>query len=379
MARQRQGRILTGIGKGLYPTLILIPLIAVIALGYSLWRDKLLKRALALGIGVPLLLAGVSIAWLAIVPIPGAEWATSLGDKLEYLVEQAALGLACVGGPLLLGGLIGAIALAVRAARSHDMPLGVALLMLGSYVVLLPLFAIVLAAVNPGEPRPLTIIAFAAAYLALPLAFGARAAGFGLKRQGWATAAAALVAVLALFVLAGPILALSATERLGANDGFGGGADLLGVAPPMPGGMVVEEAAVERAALEAPKQAPVPTAAPAVAQDRGAGGQAQQQAAPLLRQFFPETMYWNPDATTDASGRWQAELDMAHTITTWRLTALASAQDGRLGSTTAPLRVFQDFFVDIDLPLALTQGDEVIMSPRFSACASSVAMISSAS
>jgi len=32
-----------------------------------------------------------------------------------------------------------------------------------------------------------------------------------------------------------------------------------------------------------------------------------------------------------------------------------------LGSTTTPLRVFQDFFVDIDLPVALTQGDEVAM------------------
>jgi uncharacterized protein YfaS (alpha-2-macroglobulin family) len=72
-------------------------------------------------------------------------------------------------------------------------------------------------------------------------------------------------------------------------------------------------------------------------------------------------MYWNPEAATDAAGHWQADLDLAHTITTWRLTALASAQDGRLGSTTAPLRVFQDFFVDIDLPLALTQGDEVSM------------------
>ncbi len=32
---------------------------------------------------------------------------------------------------------------------------------------------------------------------------------------------------------------------------------------------------------------------------------------------------------------------------------------GALGGVTAPLRVFQDFFVDIDLPTALTQNDEV--------------------
>jgi uncharacterized protein YfaS (alpha-2-macroglobulin family) len=50
---------------------------------------------------------------------------------------------------------------------------------------------------------------------------------------------------------------------------------------------------------------------------------------------------------------------VADSITTWRVTALASSQDGRLGSATAGLRVFQDFFIDLDLPLALTVGDEV--------------------
>ena len=81
----------------------------------------------------------------------------------------------------------------------------------------------------------------------------------------------------------------------------------------------------------------------------------------LLRQFLPETMYWNPEAIADAQGHWQIDLDLVHTITTWRLTALVSAQDGRMGLATAPIRVFQDFFVNIDLPLALTQGDEVSM------------------
>ena len=51
------------------------------------------------------------------------------------------------------------------------------------------------------------------------------------------------------------------------------------------------------------------------------------------------------------------EVPLADSITTWRLTALASSQDGRLGSLTAPLRVFQDFFIDLDLPVALTVGE----------------------
>src|SRR5262249_39132469 len=46
-------------------------------------------------------------------------------------------------------------------------------------------------------------------------------------------------------------------------------------------------------------------------------------------------------------------------ITTWRLTASASSSSGLLGGTSAPLQVFQTFFVDLDLPLHLTQGDEV--------------------
>jgi uncharacterized protein YfaS (alpha-2-macroglobulin family) len=50
---------------------------------------------------------------------------------------------------------------------------------------------------------------------------------------------------------------------------------------------------------------------------------------------------------------------MADSITTWRITALASSKDGRLGSVDASLRAFQDFFIDLDLPLSLTVGDEV--------------------
>jgi hypothetical protein len=81
--------------------------------------------------------------------------------------------------------------------------------------------------------------------------------------------------------------------------------------------------------------------------------------APRLRQYFPETLYWAPEVLTDEGGFASLETPMADSITTWRLTALASSQDGRLGFTTRGIRVFQDFFVDIDLPVALTQGDEI--------------------
>ncbi|MCC6442607.1 MAG: type II secretion system protein GspG [Armatimonadetes bacterium] len=78
-----------------------------------------------------------------------------------------------------------------------------------------------------------------------------------------------------------------------------------------------------------------------------------------VRQFFPETLFFNPALITDEQGRASIDLDMADSITTWRLTAFGSGLAGQMGSTTAPLRVFQDFFIDLDLPVALTQNDEV--------------------
>ena len=80
---------------------------------------------------------------------------------------------------------------------------------------------------------------------------------------------------------------------------------------------------------------------------------------PRLRQYFPETLYWAPEVLTDEGGFVSLQIPMADSITTWRLTALASTQDGRLGFATRGVRVFQDFFVDIDLPVSLTQGDEI--------------------
>jgi uncharacterized protein YfaS (alpha-2-macroglobulin family) len=355
-ASERQASIFRGISTTLFPVLLFIPLIAVGALGYSLWRERVLGRSLAVGVGAPLLLLGWVALVLWLVPLPNAPWADTPFSKLEYLIEQIGPALLCFVGPAILGGLIGGVGLAVRAIRKAELPLGISLLMLAAYAVLLPLFIVALVASNASEPPALAIVAFAVAYLALPLAFGARAAGFGFRRQGWALAGAGFVALLALFVIAGPILAVPIAERQADNNLLG-----FGAVPQM----VVEEVAVE--APRGAMPAPMPTQAAALDMSvekevaAGEAGSPQQQEAPLLRQFFPETMYWNPDAVTGADGHWQADLDLAHTITTWRLTALASAQDGRLGSATAPIRVFQDFFVDIDLPLALTQGDEVAM------------------
>ena len=78
-----------------------------------------------------------------------------------------------------------------------------------------------------------------------------------------------------------------------------------------------------------------------------------------VREYFPETLYFNPAVITDHQGNALLRVPLADSITTWRLTCMASSARGRLGSATAGINVFQDFFVDIDFPVALTQHDEV--------------------
>jgi hypothetical protein len=96
----------------------------------------------------------------------------------------------------------------------------------------------------------------------------------------------------------------------------------------------------------------------------GSTAQQGQAGAPQTRQvrvreYFPETLLFQPSLITDEKGEAKLDLTMADSITTWRMTASASSTSGSLGAQSSALRVFQDFFVDLDLPVSLTQNDEV--------------------
>ncbi|MGV8125313.1 MAG: alpha-2-macroglobulin family protein [Candidatus Xenobiia bacterium LiM19] len=99
----------------------------------------------------------------------------------------------------------------------------------------------------------------------------------------------------------------------------------------------------------------------------GTGSPADKKPAPLtiagikVRQFFPETLYWNPLVVTDESGNASVDLEMADSITTWRLSGLANTRRGVTGSFTKPIRSFQEFFIDPDLPEHLTRGDSITL------------------
>ena len=81
--------------------------------------------------------------------------------------------------------------------------------------------------------------------------------------------------------------------------------------------------------------------------------------APHVRSYFPEALYINPEIITDRDGRATISIPLADSITTWRMALVASTVHGALGSGTSSVKVFQDFFADLDLPVTLTQGDRV--------------------
>lgn len=101
-------------------------------------------------------------------------------------------------------------------------------------------------------------------------------------------------------------------------------------------------------------------AMPSTASKPGNGGKnGGHPDEPRVREFFPETFVFEPALITDQSGRATLAVTMPDAITTWRITASASSAGGELGSTLSQIKVFQDFFVDIDLPVSLTEGDEI--------------------
>jgi hypothetical protein len=150
-----------------------------------------------------------------------------------------------------------------------------------------------------------------------------------------------------------------------AKDGFGGGVP-GGVGGGSVGGAiggVIGAGANEMVMVDAERPAAPAKALPFLTRNlkQLADATPGQEASPdvHVRSYFPEALYINPEIITDRDGNASISIPMADNITTWRMAMLASTQHGALGTATSSLKVFQDFFVDLDLPVTLTQGDQV--------------------
>lgn len=86
-----------------------------------------------------------------------------------------------------------------------------------------------------------------------------------------------------------------------------------------------------------------------------------QNSTPRLREYFPETLLWQPQVVTDADGKAEVKFRMADNITTWKLYTIASTKNGKVGFAEKEVTAFQSFFVDLDPPKFLTTGDEIYL------------------
>jgi hypothetical protein len=90
-----------------------------------------------------------------------------------------------------------------------------------------------------------------------------------------------------------------------------------------------------------------------------AGAARTALSTPRLREFFPETLVWQPAVETDRDGRAELRFKLADNITTWKMSVIASTEDGRVGTYEKEFISSQPFFVELDPPRVLTEGDRV--------------------
>jgi uncharacterized protein YfaS (alpha-2-macroglobulin family) len=76
-----------------------------------------------------------------------------------------------------------------------------------------------------------------------------------------------------------------------------------------------------------------------------------------VRVFFPETWYWNPTLITDEQGMASLTLTTPDSITAWGIEASASTKDAKFGIAGENMTVFQEFFVEPDIPVSAVQND----------------------
>jgi hypothetical protein len=335
-AYARQRAFYRTLATGSLGMFVLLPLAIVLLNSIAVAKVRAFWKSLGVTIGA---------IFLAALSLLGLLW---LIDQLPWRWYDAMF--AAVALLLGLGALVGLGVLAVSAIRRRDVLLGLSLLLIPGVVAVGVLMG--WAADRAGiVPAAGSMIAGLVAWLALPSALLLRGAGFVWERRALPALGSVLLGVPLLAILF-VVVGLGYGTPMGGAMGMQAGFDeaLAPMAAPeammLDGGFRAADGAVE-----VEKQVEV----------QEAGGETATSVGepPRLRQYFPETMLWLPDELTDADGHLTVDVPVADSITTWRIVALASSQDGRLGSATGGLRIFQDFFIDLNLPSSLTVGDEI--------------------
>ncbi len=95
---------------------------------------------------------------------------------------------------------------------------------------------------------------------------------------------------------------------------------------------------------------------PAAPGENQSGGSSALAEVERIRQFFPETWVWEPLFLTDENGSATLTLTCPDSITSWHMKAFSSSSAG-MGMTEEAITVFQEFFVNPDLPVEVVRGE----------------------
>ncbi len=330
--------------------LALLPLLLSVVVARGLGPSGVLGRALRrVGSGGLALL--IASPLLALV-VGGAMW-----------LLWAALG---VGAPalVLLTVIVLLLGLVVHGWRRRDTRVQLATGLLAAYLVLGGL--LVGLAARGGDPAGLLLALVAVAFLLTVAALAVLGQGLALEGQraaGWTITLLGLLLVpLAIYLPFVPGLRSDLTRTLGHPALYAGPLGWVTGCSPL--AAPTEAPPLEE--VEAPAEATAAATTEALAEEPTPAPTAPPEAVPTepfpLRQVFPETLYWSAESLTDEEGKLTLDLPLADNVTTWRLTALASTQEGELGVATYDLVVLQDFFLDLDLPPTVAPGEEITIT-----------------
>lgn len=81
----------------------------------------------------------------------------------------------------------------------------------------------------------------------------------------------------------------------------------------------------------------------------------------VMREYFPETLFWAPEVITNKQGRAKVKIPLADSITTWKTSIDAITTDGRFAKKSIDITAFKPLFVNTQLPLKITQDDEIFI------------------
>ncbi len=82
----------------------------------------------------------------------------------------------------------------------------------------------------------------------------------------------------------------------------------------------------------------------------------------FVREFFPDTCYFNPNIITDQKGNASVTVALPDSLTTWRATARAITTNTKVGEATDKITVRKELLVRLITPRFLTERDEPVIT-----------------